>query len=292
MERCCDQRDHEGLMSLLRRRMSDRRVRKRRRQWLKAGGREAGRWRATAGGGAAQGGVPSPLMATISWPVLEMSWAPRDASLGPRTRDADEGGGVCRTRTAAAPALPALAQVIGTRPRHPTKTRLVDVKREGLACRGFSVQTGRARRTGPRVPWMGPGQPAMQAVRSQSRAETARRGLRGAMAAMVAKRNPIMRGGAHRLPHGPRNQAVPGAGAGCPATPGHGGGGVPEGPRGARPPPSAAPSQWPRVLLGAREVRHEPLNAAGRRVSARRLREHRTDGLRWQGMATRIRWGS
>ena len=135
-------------------------------------------------------------MANLYVPVLEMSWAPRDSSVGHRTRDADDVVVVCRTRTAAAPALPALALVIGTRQlqRHPTKTRLVDVTREGFELLGFHVQQGRARRTGPLVPWMWPGQKAMKAVRRQIRADTARRGLRGAMAAMVAKRTPIIRG--------------------------------------------------------------------------------------------------
>jgi len=57
MERCCDRMDHEVLMRWLRRRMSDRRVLMRRRQWLKAGVMEAGLWRATEVGSAQGGGI-------------------------------------------------------------------------------------------------------------------------------------------------------------------------------------------------------------------------------------------
>jgi RNA-directed DNA polymerase len=112
------------------------------------------------------------------------------------TRYADDVVVVCRTRAAAEQALQALAQVIGELKLqlHPMKTRIVDLKREGFEFLGFHLQKGRARRTGPLVPLMWPGQKAMKAVRSQIRAETERRGLRGAMAAMVAKLNPSIRG--------------------------------------------------------------------------------------------------
>jgi RNA-directed DNA polymerase len=74
------------------------------------------------------------------------------------------------------------------------KTRIVDLQREGFECLGFHWQKGGARRTGQLVPLRWPSQKAMKAVRSQSRAETERRGLRGTMAAMVAKLNPSIRG--------------------------------------------------------------------------------------------------
>jgi RNA-directed DNA polymerase len=135
-------------------------------------------------------------MANIYVHVLDMYWAQRYSSLGHLTRYADDVVVVCRTRTAAAQALQALAQVIGKLQLqlHPTKTRIVDLKPEGFELLGFHLQKGRARRTGQLVPLMWPGQKAMKAVRSQIRAETERRGLRGAMAAMVAKLNPIIRG--------------------------------------------------------------------------------------------------
>ena len=56
--------DHDGLMGLIARRISDRRVLQRWRQWLKAGVMEDDQWRATTSG-SPQGAVVSPLMATI-----------------------------------------------------------------------------------------------------------------------------------------------------------------------------------------------------------------------------------
>jgi RNA-directed DNA polymerase len=58
IENFFDRMDHELLMSLLRRRISDRRALKLLRQWVKAGVMEAGLWRATEKG-SAQGGVHS-----------------------------------------------------------------------------------------------------------------------------------------------------------------------------------------------------------------------------------------
>jgi len=47
-------------------------------------------------------------------------------------------------------------------------------------------------------------------------------------------------------------------------------------------------SAWVRILLPARSMRSQALNAAGRRLSESRMRENLTYGSRWQGMETRI----
>jgi hypothetical protein len=103
---------------------------------------------------------------------------------------------VGRPQTAAEHALHAVIQVLERlqRTRHSTQTRVVDLTQAEVEWLGFPVQQGRARKSGRLMPLMWPGQNAMKAVRHQSRAATERRGLRGAMLAMVAPRHPSIRG--------------------------------------------------------------------------------------------------
>jgi hypothetical protein len=105
-------------------------------------------------------------------------------------------GLVSRTRSEAAQALQAVTQILQKRKRtgHPTKTGIVDVKRAGCELLGFHFHQGRARKSGTLIPLRWPGQKAMKAIRSHMREQTERRGLRGTLAAMVAKLNRIIRG--------------------------------------------------------------------------------------------------
>jgi len=180
------------------RRISDRRVLQRWRQGLKAGVRADERWRATTSG-SPQGAVVSPLLAHRYGHVWERYWTPRDQALGRRTRDADDGVMVCRTKMAAEHArhagIPVLERCKLTRPS--TTTRRVDLAQDGCACLGCHRQPVRARKSGRCMPLLWPGQQAMQAVRQQIRAAPERRGLRGAMLAMGAQLHPISRGWRH-----------------------------------------------------------------------------------------------
>lgn len=73
--------DHEKLMRLVERRVSDRRVLRLLRQWLAAGVMEDGQ-ETTRLSGTPQGGVISPLLSNIYLHVLDTMWKDRYAHLG------------------------------------------------------------------------------------------------------------------------------------------------------------------------------------------------------------------
>ena len=77
--------DHTRLVSLVGRRISDRRVLKLSRQWRQAGVVEQGQWPATEVG-SPPGGVISPWLANSYVHVLEMYGVTRYAGLGPLVR--------------------------------------------------------------------------------------------------------------------------------------------------------------------------------------------------------------
>lgn len=92
-----DRIDHNKLMLLMEQRISDRRILKLIRKWLKAGVMEEGKLRQSLTG-TPQGGVISPLLSNIYLGVLDKLWQKHYTHLGNLVRYADDFVVVCRIK--------------------------------------------------------------------------------------------------------------------------------------------------------------------------------------------------
>jgi len=187
--------DHAMLLSLLKRRISDRRVLKLIRQWLEAGVLEDGGRNATEIG-SPQGGVISPLLANIYLHVLDMYWAERYSSLGKLIRYADDFVIICRTCQDAETALQTVKQIMAILKLtlHPAKTRVVDMGREGFDFLGFHFHKKKSKKSGKLLPYNWPAPKAMKAVRSKIHFITERKRLSNSLSEVIKFLNRVIRG--------------------------------------------------------------------------------------------------